>query len=416
MRHVVPSARNVSSTRSSGIVRCARCITIGRVVTELGGRRRGAGAGAPARRARRCGGRSGRRGCGRRAGAAAAAGAAPARAAGSSTIRRTITRRIDHRPRRCGRPGGPAPIAGSSPARICSARNTSTTQNTAPAAVTTGRAPPRSVMPSPPRPCRRRSSKPSVSTPSLSTVVVEVVVVAAAAVAAVVDAVVVAAVVVEAVVVDRRAVRRRRVVEADARRRGRRPETSRGGVAVTAPRLRAAAAGASRRTWTVRRTTSVRTSGCAAAGAGAAASGSSPPAPIATAASAASASERAGGCDACAVQEHGGAGWCRDRPSAIEMPGQALAKPAPSARRAAATLDRVPTRILIVEDEASIAEPFARLLRREGFETTVARTAAEALDAARDDRARPRAARPRAARRRRPRRLPRPARASATSP
>ena len=41
------------------------------------------------------------------------------------------------------------------------------------------------------------------------------------------------------------------------------------------------------------------------------------------------------------------------------------------------------TRILIVEDEASIAEPFARLLRREGFETTVARTAAEALDAAR---------------------------------
>ena len=43
----------------------------------------------------------------------------------------------------------------------------------------------------------------------------------------------------------------------------------------------------------------------------------------------------------------------------------------------------MPTRILIVEDEASIAEPFARLLRREGFDTTVARTAAEALDAAR---------------------------------
>jgi len=41
-------------------------------------------------------------------------------------------------------------------------------------------------------------------------------------------------------------------------------------------------------------------------------------------------------------------------------------------------------RILIVEDEASIAEPFARLLRREGFETTVAATAAEALSAARD--------------------------------
>ena len=42
------------------------------------------------------------------------------------------------------------------------------------------------------------------------------------------------------------------------------------------------------------------------------------------------------------------------------------------------------TRILIVEDEASIAEPFAQLLRREGFEATVARTAAEALTAARD--------------------------------
>ena len=41
-------------------------------------------------------------------------------------------------------------------------------------------------------------------------------------------------------------------------------------------------------------------------------------------------------------------------------------------------------RILIVEDEASIAEPFARLLRREGFETTVAATAADALVAARD--------------------------------
>jgi DNA-binding response OmpR family regulator len=43
------------------------------------------------------------------------------------------------------------------------------------------------------------------------------------------------------------------------------------------------------------------------------------------------------------------------------------------------------TRILIVEDEASIAEPFARLLEREGFETTVAGTAAAALAAARDE-------------------------------
>jgi two-component system, OmpR family, response regulator RegX3 len=40
-------------------------------------------------------------------------------------------------------------------------------------------------------------------------------------------------------------------------------------------------------------------------------------------------------------------------------------------------------RILLVEDETSIAEPFARLLTREGFEPTVAGTAAEALEAAR---------------------------------
>ncbi|MEA2219966.1 MAG: two-component system, OmpR family, response regulator RegX3 [Solirubrobacteraceae bacterium] len=44
------------------------------------------------------------------------------------------------------------------------------------------------------------------------------------------------------------------------------------------------------------------------------------------------------------------------------------------------------TRILIVEDELSIAEQFARLLEREGFETTVAGTAATALAAAREQR------------------------------
>jgi DNA-binding response OmpR family regulator len=59
-----------------------------------------------------------------------------------------------------------------------------------------------------------------------------------------------------------------------------------------------------------------------------------------------------------------------------------LAKPA-SGGVAAGYARRVPTRILIVEDEASIAEPFARLLRREGFETFVARTAADALELAR---------------------------------
>jgi len=46
----------------------------------------------------------------------------------------------------------------------------------------------------------------------------------------------------------------------------------------------------------------------------------------------------------------------------------------------------VATRILIVEDEASIAVPFARMLEREGFETTVEGTAAGALQAARTER------------------------------
>jgi DNA-binding response OmpR family regulator len=41
-------------------------------------------------------------------------------------------------------------------------------------------------------------------------------------------------------------------------------------------------------------------------------------------------------------------------------------------------------RILLVEDEASIAEPFAKLLRREGFDAILAATAADALRLARD--------------------------------
>jgi DNA-binding response OmpR family regulator len=41
-----------------------------------------------------------------------------------------------------------------------------------------------------------------------------------------------------------------------------------------------------------------------------------------------------------------------------------------------------PPSVLLVEDERSIAEPFANALRRSGFETTVARTAAEALELA----------------------------------
>jgi DNA-binding response OmpR family regulator len=43
-----------------------------------------------------------------------------------------------------------------------------------------------------------------------------------------------------------------------------------------------------------------------------------------------------------------------------------------------------PVRILLVEDEASISEPFAKALTREGFAPEVVRTAAEALDRARE--------------------------------
>ena len=43
-------------------------------------------------------------------------------------------------------------------------------------------------------------------------------------------------------------------------------------------------------------------------------------------------------------------------------------------------------RILLVEDEASIAEPFAHALARQGFEATIAGTAAEALTKARETR------------------------------
>ncbi|MEP6909902.1 MAG: response regulator [Actinomycetota bacterium] len=38
--------------------------------------------------------------------------------------------------------------------------------------------------------------------------------------------------------------------------------------------------------------------------------------------------------------------------------------------------------VLLVEDEASITEPLAESLEREGFETKIAQTAAEALDLA----------------------------------
>ncbi|HWT93044.1 MAG TPA: response regulator transcription factor [Solirubrobacteraceae bacterium] len=47
-------------------------------------------------------------------------------------------------------------------------------------------------------------------------------------------------------------------------------------------------------------------------------------------------------------------------------------------------MPQAPLRILLVEDERSIAEPFAKILSREGFDPILAATAAEALDRARD--------------------------------
>jgi DNA-binding response OmpR family regulator len=52
--------------------------------------------------------------------------------------------------------------------------------------------------------------------------------------------------------------------------------------------------------------------------------------------------------------------------------------------RFAVQMPPAPIRILLVEDERSIAEPFAKILRREGFDPILAATAAEALDRARD--------------------------------
>ena len=66
-------------------------------------------------------------------------------------------------------------------------------------------------------------------------------------------------------------------------------------------------------------------------------------------------------------------------------------------------------RILFVEDEPAIAEPFSRALARNGFDVITALTAAQALERFEAHPARPCAPRPRATGRRRPRRVPRPA-------
>ena len=56
---------------------------------------------------------------------------------------------------------------------------------------------------------------------------------------------------------------------------------------------------------------------------------------------------------------------------------------APASRRPSVSWTMAATRILFVEDEAAIAEPFSRALRRAGFEPISARSAREALDLAR---------------------------------
>jgi two-component system, OmpR family, response regulator RegX3 len=90
----------------------------------------------------------------------------------------------------------------------------------------------------------------------------------------------------------------------------------------------------------------------------------------------------AGDGDACAIQDHAAEDG-RRAPKRPRSPGQTLAKPRRDGCGGGYARSPMATRILIVEDERSIAEPFARLLRREGFETILAETAAEALDAAR---------------------------------
>src|SRR4051794_35483288 len=64
-----------------------------------------------------------------------------------------------------------------------------------------------------------------------------------------------------------------------------------------------------------------------------------------------------------------------------------MAKPTSAHRARRYARRRMPTAgatILLVEDEAAIAEPFAKVLAREGFRPVVARTAADALTLARE--------------------------------
>jgi two-component system response regulator RegX3 len=264
-------------------------------------------------------------------------------------------------------------MAGSSPARICSARKISTTQNSAHAAAATGKP-------------TFRESEPRRSVTGITAPVIGPVVAIAITTAVVVKAVVIAAVIepVVAIATATAVVVKAVVIAADIE-----PV-----VAIATPTAVVSPAAAASTAAVVvlvahngrrrgRGVTRANDRGANLALAGRRGGGRLR---LATGCQGYGGQRRQGGqraacCDACAVEEHA-ARLARDPPSALEATVKPLQSLVPT-RTSTATFDRMATRILIVEDEASIAEPFARLLRREGFETTVARTAKEALDAAR---------------------------------
>jgi DNA-binding response OmpR family regulator len=75
--------------------------------------------------------------------------------------------------------------------------------------------------------------------------------------------------------------------------------------------------------------------------------------------------------------DNGTSSFCKGRLQANTVPEAMLAEPVSGAR------------VLVVEDEPGIAEPFAAALRREGFSPRLARTAAEARAVLADPAARP---------------------------
>ena len=109
--------------------------------------------------------------------------------------------------------------------------------------------------------------------------------------------------------------------------------------------------------------------------------------------------------------EHGAHGRARPGQAARRRRVKPWQSPPPVRSLGGYIRSPMAVRILIVEDERSIAEPFAKALAREGFETHGGHGCRGARLAG-ATRARPRAPRPGAPRRRRPRRLPHAARGS----